>query len=126
MNDRPVWLTTPEAFPDEWTTPTVASLVGRAWQVGREAGLNERVAADVAELDATWKARGRTSYAAKVAARIAEMAAQAAAGYARLGYPAGYEYRGGPVDYQASLPVGSACAWLRRTRADIGLSRRAA
>lgn len=33
-----------------------------------------------------------------------------------LGRPAGYSYRGGPVDWETGLPAGSACAWLRRQK----------
>lgn len=32
------------------------------------------------------------------------------------GYPEGYDYRGGPVDWTTGMPAGSGCAWLRRQR----------
>jgi hypothetical protein len=32
------------------------------------------------------------------------------------GYPDGYDYRGGAVDWITGMPAGSACAWLRRRR----------
>lgn len=35
------------------------------------------------------------------------------------GYPDGYEYRGGPVDWWTGMPENSACAWIRRQRRKV-------
>lgn len=44
--------------------------------------------------------------------------------YDSYGYPAGYDYRGGPVDWDTGLPDPSGCAYLRflRTRGSYGLA----
>lgn len=41
---------------------------------------------------------------------------RARARYEARGYPYGYDYRGGPVNWETGLPQGSGCAWLRVQR----------
>ncbi len=53
------------------------------------------------------------------ARRISEtraMKERAAARYRTYSYPDGYDYRGGPVNWETGLPQGSGCAWLRIRR----------
>lgn len=52
--------------------------------------------------------------AERLALRVVESESCYAAICAQLDRPEGYQYRGGPVDYETGLPEGSACAWLRR------------
>ena len=56
---------------------------------------------------------------ARVAAEVAWMRRRAAGRYDIRGYPTGYDYKGGPVDWETGMPAGSACAWLRRTRTAV-------
>lgn len=53
---------------------------------------------------------------ARIAAELTGMRDAAASRYLTRGYPAGYDYKGGPVDYETGMPAGSGCAWLRRQR----------
>lgn len=62
-----------------------------------------------------WRA-ARGSAEQRHARRLAEMEAAAVRLADQMGRPPGWRYRGGPVDYDTGLPVGSACAWLRRRR----------
>lgn len=55
--------------------------------------------------------------AQRIAAEIRAMSERAASRYLARGLPDGYDYKGGPVDFQTGMPLGSACAWLRRQRA---------
>jgi hypothetical protein len=54
--------------------------------------------------------------AARLSAEISWMRDKAQSRYLARGYPDGYDYKGGPVDWETGLPAGSACAWLRRQR----------
>lgn len=108
------WPTSQPVVDRQWTTAEVSDLVGTVWRIARDAGIAERTAAGAAELDAWWNPVGRRTYAEQVAARVAEFEECAAAGYRRMGYQAGYEYRGGPVDFETGLPARSVCAWARR------------
>jgi hypothetical protein len=47
---------------------------------------------------------------------IAEMKLRAEVRYLGRQLPAGYDYKGGPVDWATGMPAGSGCAWLRRTQ----------
>jgi hypothetical protein len=74
-----------------------------------------------AAAEATRARLNSADYAAALRAARAEtearwMKATAANTYAERGYPVGYDYKGGPVDFDTGLPEGSGCAWLRRTR----------
>jgi hypothetical protein len=51
------------------------------------------------------------------AAEIRAMRERAASRYLVRGLTDGYDYKGGPVDFETGMPLGSACAWLRRQRA---------
>jgi hypothetical protein len=53
---------------------------------------------------------------ARASADSAAMWRRARATYEARGLPAGYNYRGGPVDWITGMPEGSGCAWLRRMR----------
>ncbi|MGK5682466.1 hypothetical protein [Actinoplanes sp. URMC 104] len=54
--------------------------------------------------------------AARIQAEVRAMKQQAARQYESRGYPHGYNYRGGPVDWVSGLPAGSGCAWYRKYR----------
>jgi hypothetical protein len=58
--------------------------------------------------------------AARLSAEIAWMRDKAQSRYLARGYPDGYDYKGGPVDWENGMSAGSACAWLRRQRARAG------
>lgn len=58
--------------------------------------------------------------AARIQDEVALMKAVATSGYLSRGYPNGYDYKGGPVDFETGLPAGSGCAWLRHQRARTG------
>lgn len=91
-----------------YTADQVLSLTRAAYERGR-------FDADVNELNAAWAEHQepRLTREMRVAARLAEMQRHAVRIAAALGRPAGYRYRGGPVDWQTGMPLGSACAWLR-------------
>ncbi len=74
--------------------------------------------ADAADMISAARERRR----AAEAQRYAEVAEQVSA---ELGRRPGYRYRGGPVDWETGLPVGSACAWLRRARTRTTASKEA-
>jgi hypothetical protein len=57
--------------------------------------------------------------AARAAADASAMRRRAEANYLNRGLPAGYDYRGGTVDWHTSMPEGSGCAWLRRKRQNL-------
>jgi hypothetical protein len=57
--------------------------------------------------------------AQRIAADTARMKACARRQYRQRGLPAGYDYRGGPVDWATGMPAGSACGWLRRTQRSV-------
>jgi hypothetical protein len=57
--------------------------------------------------------------AARVTADAAAMRRRAEANYRNRGLPDGYDYRGGTVDWDTSMPEGSGCAWLRRKRQSL-------
>lgn len=57
--------------------------------------------------------------AQRIAADRARMKACAQRQYRQRGLPAGYDYRGGPVDWVTGMPAGSACGWLRRTQRSV-------
>lgn len=107
----------------------VAKLLERAetrgYMAGRLATL-QQVAQNVAELDLLGEGWRETAVAALAHAREQQRQAREEAASARLAARAeadgsdrhaGYRYRGGAVDYDTGLPAGSACAWLRRQRA---------
>ncbi len=50
---------------------------------------------------------------ARQQAEAADMKERASRNYTRHGYPDGYDYRGGAVNWETGLPQGSGCAWLR-------------
>jgi hypothetical protein len=58
--------------------------------------------------------------AARVRVEVAEMKRRAVRHRGARGYPTGYDYRGGAVDWETGMPAGSACAWLRRRRVRSG------
>jgi hypothetical protein len=53
---------------------------------------------------------------ARRATEVALMRGSADLRYEQRGLPKGYQYRGGPVDWDTGMPQGSGCAWLRRKR----------
>jgi hypothetical protein len=55
-----------------------------------------------------------TLRAGRRAAESVFMKQDADARYRQRGLPAGYQYRGGAVDWETGFPLGSGCAWLRR------------
>lgn len=67
-----------------------------------------RYATAVAELEPSWAYVGRVLYANNLAARVRQMERCAADLAAQLGRPAGYEYRGGPVDWDTGHPAPTA------------------
>jgi hypothetical protein len=91
-----------------YTADQVLGLTLAAYERGR-------FDAEVNELHATWAEydEPQLTREQRVAARTAEMKRSADRVAAELGRPAGYRYRGGPVDWQTGMPLGSACAWLR-------------
>lgn len=56
---------------------------------------------------------------ARHTAEISAMKRAADARYRERGLPDGYQYRGGPVDWETGFPLGSGCAWLRRRKQNI-------
>lgn len=98
----------------------VAALVEQARREGYAAGRLEtlrQVAANWAEFDilgAGWQHQARKTAEQWIADRIALFEAGREKTNARLGRPPGYEYRGGPVDWETGMPVNGFCSWLRR------------
>lgn len=70
-----------------------------------------------------WQA-ARLDAAQRLAARLAQMEAACTRLAQQMGRPAGWNYRGGTVDWNTGLPEGSACAWLRRRRSVTATPRR--
>lgn len=102
--------------------PNIAALVEaaerRAYQQGRLETLTN-IAAGHAELELLgdgWRDRARKTAHDWYRERVATFEQCARQMNARLGRPEGWNYRGGAVDWHTGLPLGSACAWLRRTR----------
>jgi hypothetical protein len=91
-----------------YTDEQVLNLTRSAYERGR-------FDAEVNELHATWAEydEPQLTREQRVAARTVEMKRCADRVAAELGRPAGYRYRGGPVDWHTAMPLGSACAWLR-------------
>ncbi len=56
---------------------------------------------------------------ARHCAEVDAMKRVADARYVERGLPDGYQYRGGPVDWETGFPLGSGCAWLRRRKQNI-------
>lgn len=54
--------------------------------------------------------------AERIRIEITAMKERAAVRYLSRCYPEGYDYRGGPVDWESGLPAGSGCAYLRNLR----------
>lgn len=52
----------------------------------------------------------------RIAQEIAEMRRRAEVRYIARRLPAGYDYKGGAVDWETGMPAGSGCAWLRRAQ----------
>jgi len=87
---------------------TLAEFIDWLWDDAYAAGQlaeRHRIAEAYAELEAAWRPVGRKSHAQRVAERVAEMEQHAARMAERLGRPAGYVYRGGPVDWETGRPV---------------------
>ncbi|MFI5495280.1 hypothetical protein [Actinoplanes sp. NPDC051859] len=84
-----------------WSDAQVAYLVHLAYETGRLHGYSE----DVAETVACWEehAEPRRTRAARIASRVAEMTEAARANHRRLDRPEGYEYTGGPVDWETGM-----------------------
>lgn len=86
-----------------FTAPQVAVLMALAYDAGRTA----RYTQDIADMHAGWaRTQWRRTHEERVAAELAEMDRQARARAAREGR----EYRphpGGPVDWETGLPVRS-------------------
>ena len=55
--------------------------------------------------------------AARIRTEVHAMKERSGRLHTSYGYPAGYEYRGGFVDWETGLPEGSGCAWLRAQHA---------
>lgn len=103
-----------------YTAAQVLDLVTAAYERGRFDGdLNE-----LAALGATHD-EPRLTWEARVAARVAANVAYYERLNADLGRPAGYRYRGGPVDWETGMPARSGCAWFKRqqqSRTRLGLA----
>ncbi|MEU7677923.1 hypothetical protein AB0C42_24285 [Micromonospora taraxaci] len=86
-----------------FTREQVAELLQLAYDSGRTA----RYVADVAELHADWARhpQQRPTADERYAERMALFAACAAQVNADLGRPPGYEYHGGPVDWETGRPL---------------------
>lgn len=52
----------------------------------------------------------------RIAQEVAAMRLRAEVRYIARQMPDGYDYKGGPVDWDTSMPAGSGCAWLRHQR----------
>lgn len=97
----------------------------RAYARGRQAMLREvTLHPEVLDhLGSSWRDAAMAMRAEQIQHR--EECAQARADARReavnvaAGRHPGYRYRGGPVDWHTGLPVGSACAWLRRQRGQL-------
>jgi hypothetical protein len=63
-----------------------------------------------------WHVDAERFRAARIQTEVRAMKANAARQHTVRGYPGGYDYRGGPVDFETGLPAGSGCAWLRHQR----------
>lgn len=87
-----------------WMDAELAYACSVSWDLGRRYE-RERIAAATAELDARWRTAGRKAYEERVAERIALFEMCAARVADRYGRPAGYAYRGGPVDWETGRPV---------------------
>ncbi len=90
----------------------------RGWAAGYAHALR-CVAANIGELELLgdgWRQAAAVTAANRLQARLDQMAEARDRMNANLGRPPGWDYRGGPVDWETGLPAGSACAWLRRTR----------
>lgn len=79
-------------------------LISAMYSLGQVAE-RERIAAGRAELDATWKPRGRHGYDQKVAERVALFERCAVQLAKAMGRPPGWRYTGGPVDWETGRPV---------------------
>lgn len=53
---------------------------------------------------------------ARIRTELIEMRWRSDVRHTIYGYPEGYDYRGGEVDWMTGLPANSGCAWLRRQR----------
>jgi hypothetical protein len=112
-------------------TPEIAQLIEAArlqglaqgYRYGHDSAL-QMVAAGHAQLDIlvgpTWREDAVQTVTEQRAQERAEREAHAAevetAWNLQVGRHPGYRYRGGAVDWETGLPVGSACAWLRNKR----------
>lgn len=89
---------------DTFTRAEAAYLMHLAYLAGGTA----RRQGDIAEMTRTWATHPhqRTTAEQRYAERMAQMAASAAQINAELGRPPGYEYHGGPVDWETGRPLG--------------------
>jgi hypothetical protein len=85
---------------DSYTADQVAYLMALAYASGRQASFDD----ELADLYRGWYARRgwRRTARERMAERMAEMQDAQAAIDARLGRPAGYCYRGGPVEWDSA------------------------
>jgi hypothetical protein len=91
-------MTAPTADPDRWDEATACYALGY-----------QQALADIADrtiqLHAAWAPIGRTTRQQRIALEHANMAALCDQVSAELGRPAGYTYRGGPVDWHTGKPL---------------------